>query len=207
MAMMDSAAPFFSCSKPQNVFRMTCLAQPGTWTAAAVSSHPLGAAMTTAGILLVSLLCRIFPLSTPNFLRMLRSAYQLMIYCASPLPFFNSTGHVNVILQNELVVDKFHCKSTTEVMESLFDKISFLSPDEPIEGEVCVYLAHGDNERKDTVWPTMGCPRFLDCRHTVSVIVVIINLVTVTKLIRINRRIFKLTTDRLTIRVFVVPMR
>ena len=106
MAKLNSAATFFARSEPHNVVRMTWLAQPCTWSADAVSSHPLGAAITTAGILLVSLLRRVFPFSTPVFLCVLGCCHQLMICCASPLPIFNSTG--NFILQI-LIINEFIC--------------------------------------------------------------------------------------------------
>ena len=105
-----------------------------------------------------------------------------MICLALLLPFLNSTGH---FIFKKFIVDEFIGKGATKLAQGWLHKQTWIILlHRTGEGKVSVDLADINAGHKYTIGPAVACPTFFNYRHTVSVVVVIINLVAVQKMVR-----------------------
>ena len=159
---MNSGATFLACRDAHNVHRKALLAHPFARAAAAVGTKFSPASFLSTKKLLVFLLAWIIPLSIAKSLRMHRCGEQVVV--ALPLP--ELPRGILLLGIKIIIVDKIHGEFSTKVVQGRWSLGEETGVPEPVsECKKCIHFGYGNEERKQTVFPTSRLPGLFKRRN------------------------------------------
>ena len=127
----------------------------------------------------------------------------------SHLRFSGASGGILRLYLEIIVVDEVQGELAAETVNrrGCFTVKKSCCPVEKTESVVCIDFSDGEEEGKDSVLPASGLPGVLKSGLAVSLIIVVINGVSVAKMICEDPCISNVATDNITIVVLKITMR